>query len=184
MERIPMPRQNKIPMHRTTISLLLLTTALSPVFAQRTERGSLHVTATVEGSIRVVFKAIPDIERIVTGTTSASFSMPTLGGAFTTNPTMSPAPGGGVLISSPFEITVIKANLMSASYALKARLVTPDLSRSWTVDGIDISNGRQRELSSSQTYGEPMTHSLLVRSAAETTEKIGLNQIDFQVIVN
>src|SRR5579862_4387652 len=123
-------------MHRTAIFLLLLTAAGSPLFAQRTDRGSLHVTARIEGSIRVVFKAGPDVERTVTGSSAASFNMPTFGGSFTQNPTMTPAPEGGVLISSPFEITVTKANLLSASYTLKARLTTPDYSHSWAIDGI------------------------------------------------
>jgi hypothetical protein len=87
------------------------------------------------------------------------------------------------LISSPFGIEVIPANLQSATYTLRSWLNLPDLAHSWIIDGIEISKGDNRVISRHEFYGAPNPHTLAVSGDARALERL-TNAVTFQVVAN
>jgi hypothetical protein len=164
---------------------LLLTIPLQNVFAQRTGHASLRVTAQVQGSISIEFSAGSDRQMMVTSDSGpASFTVPTFGGSF--SPNSNPIAGGApsFLISSPFAIRVIKANLSSSSYSLKADLATPDVVHSWIIDGVDVSSGREHLITANEVYGTSNPHTLVVSGPAPVAQERLVNAIRFLVVAN
>ncbi len=88
------------------------------------------------------------------------------------------------LISTPFTICVIKANLMSTSYALKAKLGMPDASHAWLIDGVDISSGNQQTIDLSEFYGVDIPHRMVVSGPPWRPGQPLINGINFQVTAN
>jgi len=168
---------------RPATVLLLCALSGSLLLGQHSASGHLRVNAQIEGSISVVFTAssAPSIQ--ASGTTSATFSVPTIGGSFSTASAPIAAGDTTFLISSPFEIQVIRANLPSASYTLRSWLGIPDLVHSWTIDGVEISTGGGQMISSAEPYGAPNPHRLTVSGAANALGNL-VNAIVFQVIAN
>jgi len=157
--------------------------AAALAFGQRTASGRLRVNAEIEGSISVVFTA-PQAQTVQTnGTTSATFTVPTMGGSFSRNATPVMAGDGSFLISSPFEIQVVKANLPSASYTLRSWLNRPDPVHSWLIDSVEIGKGGMQVISMHEFYGSPNPHTLKVSGAATSLENL-TNAITFQVVAN
>jgi hypothetical protein len=152
-----------------------------PAFAQSTTRGSLTVTGNVEGSISVEFSAGSTTRNLGHGTGAASFTVPTFGGLFTPGSSAITAGNASFLVSSPFGITVLKANLASTSYTLKASLATPDRSHAWKIDGVDISAGSEEVLAGGEFFDINNSHTLVVSGPAPEP----LNRdIRFTVIAN
>ena len=115
---------------------------------------------------------------------SASFTVPTFGGSFSRNSTPVAAGDSSFLISSPFSIRVIKANLLSAGYTLKAALSIPDPVHTWAIDAVDISTGTPQTVASNEFYGTEMRHTLVVSGPASGSQQALTNAINFQVIAN
>jgi hypothetical protein len=149
----------------------------------RTASGQIRVTAQVQGSISVRFTAGSAGPITASGGTSAYFTVPVFGASF--SPASTPVASGDstFLISSPFEIEVIKANLPSSSYSLRARLATPDSAHSWRIDGVEISNGRDEIIATHEFYDVPDAHALVVSGSA-SAPLFPANEITFQVTAN
>jgi len=152
------------------------------VFGQRTASGRLRVNATIEGSISVVFTASNQTVH-TSGSTSATFIVPTLGGSFSLSAAPIASGDSTFLISSPFEIQVTRANLPSASYTLRSWLRSPDTIHSWAIDEIDISGGNGHLISLSEPYGVSNAHRLTVAGPATALGSL-TNAITFQVVAN
>src|SRR5438477_4945335 len=133
--------------------MLVLAASGKHLFAQRTAYGSLHVTAQIEGSISIEFTTDSNREPILaSGSSSVSFSVPTFAGSFSRGSLPVGAGETSFLISSPFAIRVVKANLLSGGYSLRASLNIPDAARTWTIDGIDIGRLPERVIAPSEFY--------------------------------
>lgn len=162
---------------------LILAAALPAAFAQQTAHGTLKVTGQVEGSIMVEFTAGSITRTVASGTTGASFTVPTYGGLFSQGSSPVAAADGNFLISSPFAIRVRKANLASASYTLKATLMTPDQSHQWKIDGVSISSGSEQVIAGHESYDTNSAHTLVVSGSADAPGSLA-NNIRFEIINN
>jgi hypothetical protein len=170
-------------MRNPVLLLALLAVCAAGLPAQRAASGTLHVTAQIEGSMSVVFAAESMAPVRATGSTSASFSVPTVGGSFSGR---SPAAADGessFLVSEPFAITVHKANLDSSSYTLNASLATPDAARIWKIDGVALRTGIERPVAIGEFYGSANAHALVVSGPAAGPVNFG-NAINFLIVAN
>lgn len=163
--------------------LLAATSPAALLFAQHSASGNLRVNIQIEGSLSVVFTAGPAQVINATGTTSTTFTVPTVGGSFSQNSTPIAAGDTTFLISSPFQIQVVRANLPSGTYTLRSWLNTPDPVHSWMIDGVEISTGSNEVISGHESYGAPNAHTLTVSGAANALQNL-TNAITFQVVAN
>jgi hypothetical protein len=164
---------------------LLLISSLSNVFGQRTAHASLRVTVQIEGSISIEFSSSASEAPITaSGSGAVSFLVPTFGGSFSPQSNTVAAGDTTLLISSPFAVRVLKANLLSSTYTLKAKLSSRDISRSWLVDGMDISGGAEKMITSGEFYGTVNPHTLVVSGPADGLRQQLPNAIRFLVIAN
>jgi hypothetical protein len=167
------------------VILFVLFAASSPalLLAQRPSAGTLRVSAQIEGSMSVVFTAGSALAVRASGAGSATFTVPTIGGSFSMSAAPIAAGDTSFMISSPFEIQVTKANLLSASYTLRSWIQTPDPMHSWKIDGIEISKGRNQVISDHEPYTLPNSHALVVSGHVDALQNL-TNAVTFQVIAN
>jgi hypothetical protein len=169
---------------RAILTFIVATLSSTLLSAQhRTATGTLRVTAQVEGSLSVVFTAAPAQVIHATGRNSATFAVPTVGGSFSMNSAPIASGDTSFLISSPFEIQVVRANLLSGSYTLKSWLNFPDPAHSWTIDSVEISRGGNQVISNHEAYGLSNPHTLVVGGAVTALENL-TNSVTFQVVAN
>ena len=168
---------------RAILILLAATASATLLFGQHSASGSLRVNVQIEGSLSVVFTAGPAQVIHATGTTSTTFTVPTVGGSFSQNSVPIAAGDTTFLISSPFEIQVVQANLPSGTYTLRSWLNTPDPVHSWMIDAVEISKGGNEVISGHELYGAPNPHTLTVSGAANALQNLS-NAITFQVVAN
>lgn len=178
--------KTKTKMKQSFLPLCLMSVAVaSQAFAGdgRTASGQIRVTAQIQGSISVRFTAGSAGPITASGGTTTSFIVPVFGASFSPTSTPIDSADSTFLISSPFEIQVIKANLPSSSYSLRARLATPDSSHSWKIDGVEVSNGRDQIIATHEFYDVPDAHALVVSGSA-SAPLLPANEIAFQVTAN
>jgi hypothetical protein len=141
------------------VTLLTIFAALmmisSAAVAQTTASGTLTVTATVTGSINLVFNS--DASGVAlssgAGTNAATLALGNVS-AF------GPISAGIVrsttattfTVSSAVDVLVSKTNSASANYTLKAQLGAADAVNTWNVGGIAVSNAVQSTLTATGTY--------------------------------
>jgi hypothetical protein len=131
----------------------------------------------------VVFAAESMAPVRATGSATASFSVPTVGGSFSGR---SPAIAEGdtsFLVSEPFAITVRKANLESTSYTLNASLAMLDAARTWKIDGVALRTGIERPVAIGEFYGTANAHALVVSGPAAGPVNFD-NAINFLIVAN
>jgi|SRR5579859_972900 len=127
----------------------------SAAVAQTTASGTLTVTATVTGSINLVFNSDASGVALSSG---AGTNAATL--AFGNVSAFGPISAGIVrsttattfTVSSAVDVLVSKTNSASANYTLKAQLGAADAVNTWTVGGIAVSNAAQSTLTATGTY--------------------------------
>ena len=161
--------------------VLALTTAA--LQAQQPSRGVLHVSARIQGSMKIVFATDWNGQpSVFTGLDSTSFSVPVME-TFFRSP-VSPSAGEATFRAAmPFTIRVINANMPSFSYTLSARLRAPDPARTWAIDGIEITDA-EHSVGSAGTYGASQPHMLQVSGLSEGMTQSLANAIQFQVTAN
>ncbi|HML17077.1 MAG TPA: hypothetical protein VK419_08625 [Bryobacteraceae bacterium] len=168
---------------RAILIVFLATCSAAVVLGQRSATGTLRVSAQIDGSLSVVFTASSGPTVYATGRNSTTFTVPTVGGSFSMNSAPIAAGDTTFLISSPFEIEVTRANLLSGSYTLRSWLNSPDPVHSWLIDSAEISKGGNQVISSHEFYGVPNQHTLTVSGAASALQNL-TNAITFQVVAN
>jgi hypothetical protein len=126
----------------------------SAAVAQTTASGTLSVTATVNGSIQLVFNSNAAGIALTGGGTNAA----TL--AFG-NVSAFGAIGAGIVrtttasnftVSSAVDVQVSKTNSASANYTLKAQLGTADAVNTWSVGGVAVTSAAQSTLTGTGAY--------------------------------
>lgn len=162
----------------------VLALAGAQAFAQTTAHASLCVIGQVEGSMSIEFTVGATTRNAATGSHSASFTIPVFGGSFSQG--TSPVAGGDTdfLISSPFGITVLKANLPSSSYTLRASLTVPDRIHVWKIDRVDISAGSDQVITTSESYATNNPHTLAVSGNSSDPQQSLGRDLRFTVIAN
>jgi hypothetical protein len=140
------------------VTLLTIFAALmmisSAAVAQTTASGTLSVTATVNGSIQLVFNS--DAAGVAlsgggTNTATLAFGNVSAFGAI----------GAGIVrtttannftVSSAVDVQVSKTNSASANYTLKAQLGTADAVNTWSVGGVAVTSAAQSTLTATGAY--------------------------------
>ncbi|HKF23675.1 MAG TPA: hypothetical protein VKE93_19020 [Candidatus Angelobacter sp.] len=129
---------------------------LVPSFASaQTANGVLTVTATVQGSIGLVFNS--DAAGVAlssgAGTNAATLAFGNVSafGAVSAGVVRTVA-ANSFTVSSAVDVQVSKTNSASANYTLKAQLGAADAVNSWTVGGIAVTSAAQSTLTATGTY--------------------------------
>src|SRR5580765_1817143 len=120
----------------------------SAAVAQTTASGTLTVTATVNGSIQLVFDSdAAGVALSGTGTNTATLAFG--------NVSAFGAISGGIVrtttasnftVSSAVDVKVSKTNSASANYTLTAQLGAADAVNNWTVGGVAVTSAAQSTL--------------------------------------
>jgi len=130
----------------------------SAAVAQTTATGTLTVTATVNGSISLVFNSDANGVALTSGagtnTASLAFGNVSAFGALASpNITRTVVAGTSFTVSTPVDVLVSKANSASANYTLKAQLGAADAVNTWQVAGNTVTSAAQATITATGTYG-------------------------------
>jgi len=126
----------------------------SAAVAQTTASGTLTVTATVTGSINLVFNSDPSgVTLGSSGTNAATLAFGNVSafGAISAGIVRSTT-ASNFTVSSAVDVLVTKTNSASANYTLKAQLGSADAVNTWTVGGVAVTNAAQSTLTATGTY--------------------------------
>ena len=143
------------------LASLLLTSGMA-FAAGETSSGTLTVDATLASSINLTF--VTDTNGVAltgSGTNTATLDFGTVSqtGALATNVTRTPGTGN-MVISTPFDVSVTKSNLTSASYALTAQLGTADAVNTWVIDTFTLNATTPTSLTVTGAYATNAAHTL------------------------
>src|ERR1700761_8516211 len=128
----------------------------SAAFAQTTASGTLSVTATVNGSIQLVFNS--DAAGVAlssgSGTNAATLAFGNVS-AFGTVAAgiVRTTTANNFTVSSAVDVLVSKTNSASANYTLKAQLGAADATNTWSVGGVAVGSGAQATVTGTGAYG-------------------------------
>jgi hypothetical protein len=128
----------------------------SAAVAQTTASGTLTVTATVTGSIQLVFNSDNAGVALSSGAGTNAATLP-FGNVSAFGPVATGivrnATANNFTVSSAVDVLVSKSNSASANYTLKAQLGSADAVNSWSVGGVAVTNAAQSTLTATGTYG-------------------------------
>jgi hypothetical protein len=156
----------------------------SAAVAQTTASGTLTVSATVNGSIQLVFNsdaagvalssgAGTNAATLAFGNVSA-FGTVAAGVARTTT-------ASNFTVSSAVDVQVSKTNSASANYTLKAQLGTADATNTWSVGGVAVTSAAQSTLTATGAYAAnsnfPVAITVPFTSASGTTISNTINYV-------
>ncbi len=156
--------------------------------AQSTGSGTLGVTATVQGSLNLVFSTDASGLAVTgTGTSLASLSFGNVqmyGGTVPTNVTKTLNATVGFNLATPFDVRVDLANTVSSTYTLAATLTTPDAVNVWTIGATDVSSGASFALSSTGAYATATPYTLKLTVPASAAAGLITNTLNFTATSN
>jgi hypothetical protein len=156
----------------------------SVAIAQTTASGTLTVSATVNGSIQLVFNsnaaglvltsgAGTNAATLAFGNVSAFGAIPA-GIARTTT-------ASNFTVSSPVDVLVSKTNSASANYTLKAQLGAADAVNTWSVGGVAVTSAAPATLTATGAYAAnsnfPVAITVPFTSASGTTISNTINYV-------
>jgi hypothetical protein len=140
----------------TLLTIAAALMAIVPSFAgAQTATGTLTVTATVNGSIKLVFNS--DLVGVAlssgagTNIATLAFGNVSAFGAIAANITRSTT-ATTFTVSTPVDVLVTKANSTSANYTLKAQLGAADAVNTWQVGGTTVTNAAQSTITATGAY--------------------------------
>lgn len=128
---------------------------ISSAAVAQTATGTLTVTATVNGSIQLVFNS--DAAGVAlssgAGTNNATLAFGNVSafGAVAAGVVRTTA-ANSFTVSSAVDVLVSKTNSASANYTLKAQLGSADATNTWQVGGVTVTNAAQATLTATGTY--------------------------------
>jgi len=127
-----------------------------PSFASaQTATGTLTVTATVQGSIGLVFNS--DVAGVAlggSGTPNATLAFGTVSafGAIAVPNVVRTVAANSFTVSSAVDVNVTKTNSASANYKLTAQLGSPDAVNSWQVGGVTVTSASAAPITATGAY--------------------------------
>jgi hypothetical protein len=127
----------------------------SAAVAQTTASGTLTVTATVTGSINLVFNsdgAGVALGGAGTSTATLAFGNVSAFGAISAGIVRSTT-ATNFTVSSAVDVLVTKTNSTSANYSLTAQLGSADAVNTWSVGGVGVTNAAAAPITATGTYG-------------------------------
>jgi hypothetical protein len=128
---------------------------ISSAAVAQTATGTLTVTATVNGSIQLVFNSDASGLALSSGagtnTATLAFGNVSAFGAISAGIVRSTT-ASNFTISSAVDVQVSKTNSASANYTLKAQLGAADAVNTWSVGGVAVTNAAQSTLTATGAY--------------------------------
>ena len=160
----------------------------SAAVAQTTASGTLTVTATVNGTISLVFNSDPaGVALTGSGSNAATLAFGTVqafGGALTAGVTRTAA-ASSFTVSSPVDIFVDKANVASSNYTLKAQLNAADAVNTWTVGGVAVTNASAATITATGAYTTNVAETVALTIPFSTASGTNIsNAINFTATAN
>lgn len=159
--------------------------------AQTTATGTLNVSATVTGSIGLVFNKDASGVALTSGagTNAASLDFGTVSafGAVATGVTRpTPAPAAtNFTVSTPVDVLVTQANAGSANYLLTTQLSAADAVNTWAVNGTSFTNSTSATATAAGTYGTNVQVTLAITIPFTTASGTTIsNTVNFLATAN
>src|SRR5215467_15872976 len=148
---------------------------ISSAAVAQTANGNLTVTATVQGSIQLVFNSDAAGVALASGagTNAATLAFGNVSafGAVNAGVVRSVA-ANSFTVSSAVDVNVSKTNSASANYKLTAQLGSADAVNSWSVGGVAVTNAAASTLTSTGAYANnsnfPVAITVLFTTASGT----------------
>jgi hypothetical protein len=171
----------------TLIAIAAAMMMMSSLASAQTANGALTVTATVTGSINLVFNSdAAGVALTGAGSNAATLAFGNVSayGALGAGISRSVA-ANNFTVSSPFDVLVTKTNSASANYTLKAQLNAADAVNAWQVGGVAVTNAAQSTITATGAYGSnvPFTLGLTIPFATASGTNIS-NIVNFTATAN
>ncbi len=161
---------------------------ISSAAVAQTATGTLTVTATVNGSISLVFNS--DTAGVAlssgAGTNAATLAFGNVSafGAVAAGITRT-STATNFTVSTPVDVLVSKANSASANYTLKAQLGTADATNSWQVAGNAVTSAAASTITATGTYGSNAAEAIAITVPFTTASGTLIsNTINFTATAN
>jgi hypothetical protein len=156
--------------------------------AQLTANGTLTVTATVTGSINLVFNndAVGVPLSLGAGTNTATLALGNISafGAIAANITRTTT-AANFTISTPVDVLVTKTNSASVNYTLKAQLGSADAVNTWQVGGTTVTNAAQATITGTGAYAANTPEAIAITVPFTTASGTAIsNTINFAATSN
>lgn len=137
----------------------------SAAVAQTTASGTLNVTATVTGSIQLIFisdgAGVP-LSGSGTSTATLAFGNVSAFGALGANISRTVVAGTSFTVSTPVDVQVNKTNSASANYTLTAQLGSADAVNTWQVSGTTVTSASAATITATGTYGSQTAETIAI----------------------
>jgi hypothetical protein len=161
----------------------------SAAVAQTTANGTLTVTATVNGSIQLVFNSdVAGVPLSVNGSSTAALAFGPVSAFGPLAPNVvRPAPTATTFtVSSAVDVMVTKVNTASANYTLKAQLGAVDATNNWSVGGIAVTNaGFSLPITATGAYASNLNFPVAITIPFTTPSGTPIsNTINYQATAN
>jgi len=161
---------------------------MTSLAAAQTATGTLNVSATVTGSINLVFNSDAAGVALTSGanTNAAALDFGTVSafGAIPATITRTTT-ASNFTVSTPVDVLVSKTNSASANYTLTTQLSTADAVNTWAVNGTGFTNSTSATATAAGTYGTnvPVTLAITVPFTTASGTTIS-NVVNFTATAN
>src|SRR5690348_5843570 len=165
-----------------------LTFAMSSVASAQTANGTLTVSATVNGSISLVFNSDGAGVALSSGggTNAASLAFGNVSafGPVAAGVTRTTA-ANNFTVSTPVDVLVNSFNSSSANYKLTAQLGSADATNSWSVGGTAITSASATQITATGAYGTNTAEAIAITVPFTTASGTAIsNTINFVATAN
>jgi hypothetical protein len=159
-----------------------------PSFASaQTATGTLTVTATVQGSIGLVFVSDgAGVPLTGSGTNAATLAFGNVSayGAVAAG-VVRTVNANSFTVSSAVDVNVTKTNSASANYTLKAQLGAADAVNSWTVNSVAVTNAAQATIVTNGAYAANNNYAVAITIPFATASGTAIsNTINYTATAN
>jgi hypothetical protein len=156
--------------------------------AQTTASGTLNVSATVTGSINLVFNSDAAGVALTSGagTNAAALDFGSVSafGAIPATITRTTT-ASNFTVSTPVDVLVTKTNSASANYTLTTQLNTADAVNTWAVNGNAFTNSTSATATAAGTYGSNVPVTLAITIPFTTANGTAIsNVVNFVATAN
>jgi hypothetical protein len=161
---------------------------MTSLAAAQTATGTLTVSATVTGSINLVFNSDASGVALTSGagTNAAALDFGTVSafGAIPATITRSTT-ASNFTVSTPVDVLVSKTNSASANYTLTTQLSTADAVNTWAVNGTSFTNATSATATAAGTYGSNVPVTLAITIPFTTASGTAIsNVVNFTATAN
>jgi hypothetical protein len=172
----------------TLLTILAAMMMISSFAAAQTATGTLTVTATVTGSINLVFNSdaagVPLSSGAGTNAATLAFGNVSAFGAVAAGITRTAA-ANSFTVSTPVDVLVTKTNSASANYTLSAQLGAADAVNNWQVGGNTVTSAAATTLTGSGTYASNTAEAIAITVPFTTASGTLIsNTINFTATAN